>query len=134
MKKIDHVISIETARLVIGYLHNSLNESEKDLLDKWVSHSDENMENFCKLTENVDENVFDPNELIIETENAIDLWIIAGLIVRHQQGINGELEERCLEEWINVNEQNKMLYTKLQHSAFMQKMLVWNRLKREQMS
>lgn len=134
MKKIKQIISIETARLVIGYLHNSLTESEKNLLDEWVSHSNENMEIFCKLTENVDKNVFDPNELIIETESAIDLWIIAGLIIRRKEGINSELEERYLEEWITANEQNMMLYRKLQHPAFMQKMLVWNRLKREEMN
>lgn len=64
------------------------------------------MEIFCKLTENVDENVFDPNELIIETESAIDLWTIAGLIVRRKEGINSELEERYLEKWITANEQN----------------------------
>ncbi len=134
MKKIKQTITIEAARLIIGFLHNSLSDSEKDALDKWICLSDENMEIFCKLTENVDDNVFDPNDLIIETETAIDLWIIAGLIVRRQKGINNEVEEHYLDEWINADEQNKKLFRKLQHPAYMQKMLVWNRLKREEVN
>src|SRR5258706_9832300 len=105
MKKSKQTISIEAARLIIGFLHNSLSNSEKDALDKWICLSDENMEIFCELTKNVDDNVFDHNDLIIETKSAIDLWIIAGLIVRHQQGINNEIEEQYLNEWANADEQ-----------------------------
>ena len=132
MKKNKRTISIQIARLIIGYLHNSLADPEKDALDEWICLSDENMEIFSELIANADDNVFDPNQLIIETETAIDLWIIAGLIVRRQQGINNEVEELYLDEWANADEQNKKLFRKLQRPPYMQKMLVWNRLKREE--
>ena len=131
MKRKSQIISIETARLIIDYLYNNLSDSEKDNLDEWISHSDENMETFCILTKKVDDNVFDPNDLIMETEVVIDLWIIAGLIVRHQQGLNNKVEERYLNKWANADEKNKKLFKYLQHPAYMQKMLIWNELNRK---
>lgn len=86
------------------------------------------------LTDNLDHHVFDPDELIIETETLIDLWIIAGLIVRQHHGLNNDFEEYYLNHWVYADEQNLQLYKDLQHPAFMQKMLVWNRLKRDSLS
>ena len=123
-------ISVETARLIIGLLHNHLSFSDKEALDNWICLSDKNMEIFEQLTEHVDENVFDPDQLIVDTENIIDLWIIASLIVRHQKGLNNEVEELYLNEWIKADKQHKKLFKELEEPAYMQKMLVWNKLKR----
>lgn len=123
-------ISIETARLIIGFLHNNLSSSDKNALDDWICLSDRNMEIFEQLTAHVDENVFDPDQLIIDTEGTIDLWIVASLIVRHQKGLNNALEELYLNEWIKADKQNKKLFKELEDAAYMQKMLVWNKLKR----
>lgn len=131
MKNAPQIITVEAARLIVGYLHNRLSEPEKDVLDDWICLSDENMEIFEQLTEQMDDDVFNPDDLIVETENVIDLWIIASLIVRRQQGINNEVEDLYLDEWINATPQNKTLYEKLQRPAYMQKMLVWNRLRRQ---
>ena len=127
MEKDTTTIPFHAARLIIGYLHNSLTDSQKDELDERITASDNNMDLFAELTSGVDNNVFDPDRLLIETEEAIDLWIIAGLIVRHQQDLNNEGEEEYLNEWINASERNKTLFKELQHPAFMQKMLIWAR-------
>jgi hypothetical protein len=50
MKNGKQTISIESARLIIGYLHNSLTDPEKNALDEWICLSDENMEIFGELT------------------------------------------------------------------------------------
>lgn len=121
------------AHLIIGYLHNNLSTSQMDALHKWVCLSDKNMEIFEQLTLNADENVFNPDDVISDTESIIDLWMIAGLIVRHQKGMNNEPEESYLNEWINATKQNRKLFKKLQHPAYMQKMLVWNELKRQEL-
>ncbi|NCU05231.1 MAG: hypothetical protein GXC73_14725, partial [Chitinophagaceae bacterium] len=71
------------ARLIIGFLQNKLTESEKDQLDAWICKTDENMAFFEELTEGYHEAVFDPDQLIIETEEATELWIIAGLITKY---------------------------------------------------
>ncbi len=134
MKNDKQNITVKAARLIIGYLHNRLSDSEKDALDGWICRSDKNMELFCQLTENVDENVFNPDQLIVETEQVIDLWIIAALIARHQKGLNNEVEKLYLEDWVKADSKNEVLFKKLQYPAFMQKMLVWNELKRQQLS
>lgn len=132
MKKDLRKITVSAARLIIKYLHNSLTESEKDELDEWVSLNSTNQDLFAELTNKVDDNVFDPDKLIVDTEQAIDLWIIAGLIVREQQGMNNELEQQYLQEWVDADEQNRKLFGLLQNPAYMQKILVWNKLQREQ--
>ncbi|MEJ0106553.1 MAG: hypothetical protein WDO19_30185 [Bacteroidota bacterium] len=93
-----------------------------------VTASNDNMEVFAELTSGVDSNVFDPDQLLIETDEAIDLWIIAGLITRHQQGLNNIVEEKYLDEWVNACDRNKELFKLWQNPAFIQKMLVWVRM------
>ncbi|MBX3253281.1 MAG: hypothetical protein KF862_03985 [Chitinophagaceae bacterium] len=51
-------IPFRAAKLIIGYLHNSLTEVENDELDDWVGQSDDNMKIFEQLTDQVDEGVF----------------------------------------------------------------------------
>ena len=130
MEKETSTIPFQAVQLIIGYLHNSLTNPQKDELDAWITASDDNMKMFSDLTSGVDNNVFDPDQLMIETEEAIDLWIIAGLIIRRRQGLNNEVEEQYLNEWVNACKRNKKLFKELQHPAFMQKMLVWNRMQR----
>lgn len=132
MKHEEQFISVKAARLIIGFLHNTLTKAEAKALDKWVCVSDTNMKVFEELTEGVDENVFSADNLIIKTENIIDLWIIASLIVRRKMKMNNKLEDRYLDEWANADKENQAMFKKLQHPAYMQKMLVWNELKRQE--
>lgn len=132
MKNGDQTISVKAARLIIGFLHNTLTKTESKALDKWVCVSDTNMTIFEELTEGLDEHVFNADNLIVETENIIDLWIIAGLIVRRKMKLNNEVEDQYLDEWANADKQNKALFKKLQNPAYMQKMLVWNELRRQE--
>lgn len=125
-------ITVEVARLIIEFVCNNNDRTQK--LEQWVCQSNENEEIFSWLTDKVDDQVFDPNKLVIETETVIDLWIIAGLIVRHQKGLNNEFEEYYLNNWVNTNEQNRELFTNLQRPAYMQQMLSWNRMKRDEMN
>lgn len=133
MKRNDDTISVKTARLIIKHLHNSLTRREATTLDNWISQSDDNEELFARLTKNVDDTVFDADQLIIDTETVIDLWIVSALIIRRQRGLNNKMEEKYLDDWINADKQNKKLYNQLQQPSYMQKMIVWNRLKRERM-
>jgi hypothetical protein len=127
----ENKIPYAVAKLVIGYLHNSLTEAEKDELDEWINASDENMKIFEDLTEGVDDSVFDPDRLLIQTEEAIDLWIIAGLMVRQQQNLNNEIEEKYLHEWANASERNKELFKQLQQPNFMHKILLWAKMQQQ---
>lgn len=133
MKHDEQTISVKAARLIIDFLHNALTKAEIKALDKWICLSDTNMEIFEELTKGVADNVFNADKLIIETENIIDLWIIASLIVRRKMKLNNKMEDRYLDEWANADKQNKLLFKKLQHPAYMQKMLVWNELKRQEL-
>ena len=126
-------IPFAQACLVLKFLHNRITNAERNELDDWICASNENMALFEDLTKGVDDTVFDPDDLIAETEQVIDLWIIASLIARRQKELNNEAEEQYLDEWIQADSQNKMLYEKLQHPAYMQKMLVWNELKRQEL-
>lgn len=58
MEKENRLISFRAAKLIIGYLHNSLTEVENNELDDWVGQSDDNMKIFEQLTDQVDEGVF----------------------------------------------------------------------------
>ena len=58
MEKEIRLIPFRAAKLIIGYIHNSLTEVENDELDDWVGQSDDNMKIFEQLTDQVDEGVF----------------------------------------------------------------------------
>lgn len=58
MEKDVRLIPFRAAKLIIGYLHNSLTEVENDELDEWVCQSDDNMKIFEQLTDQVDDGVF----------------------------------------------------------------------------
>lgn len=98
---------MKTARLIIGFLHNTLTKAETKTLDKWVCLSDANMEILEELIEGVDEHVFDPDDVIIGTENIADLWIIASLIECRKMKLNSGVEEKYLDNWKNANKENK---------------------------
>jgi hypothetical protein len=65
---------LKAASLIIKYLHNSLNRRERNELDEWVTASDENEALFYELTDSVDDTVFSADNLIVETEQLLDLW------------------------------------------------------------
>lgn len=115
------------ARLIMGFLLNRLSEKEKDQLDAWVSESDENMELFEELTAGYDEAVFDPSELIIETEELTEIWVIAGLITQYLLGQTSEIEEEHLMMWASFSERNQQLFLKMQRPDFLNEMLLWLR-------
>lgn len=127
MDHAEQTIPVRAARLIIQYLHNTLSEAQTKELDDWMGISDENQELFEQLTEGVDDNVFSADELLIETEQAIDFWVIAGLVLRRQQQLNDEIEERRLDDWISASPHHAMMYQKLQSAAFMQSFLNWAR-------
>lgn len=127
-------IPIKAAHLIIGYLNNSLTASEKDQLDFWICSSDENMEIFAELTDGQDNAVFDPLRFMAETEEATELWIIMGLIIRHQQQAITTEEQRALDDWTNASPRNKLLFEELQNPAFFQKLLAWACMQRKNAS
>lgn len=118
-------VPLYAARLIIGHLQNKLNEKEQDELDDWLTESETNEEIFVELTDGMDDQVFSPEQLIIDTEEAIELWIIAGLLIRHFRGLNNEIEEKYLQEWSQISERNKEILEKMKDPRFMQQLLQW---------
>lgn len=92
MNPAEPTIPVRAARLIIQYLHNTLTESETKEFDDWMGFSDENQEPFEQLTESMDDSVLNADQLLIETEEAIDFWVSA-------------------------SDRNKMTYGKLQEAA-----------------
>ena len=127
-------IPFKAARLIIGFLHSSLTESEKDELDEWICSSDENMQIFVELIDGQDDAVFDPAQFMIETEDATELWIIAGLIIRQQQQAITTYEQKVLDDWMDASEGNKRLFEELQDPVFFQQLLAWSYIQRKNTS
>ena len=117
------------ARLVIGFLQNKLSKNEKDQLKAWVCESDANMTFFEELIAGYDEAVFDPTQLIIETDEATEIWIIAGIITRYLINDVDEIEKKHLMEWAALSERNQQLFFKMQQVDFLNELLLWLRPK-----
>ena len=125
MKNKSTFISVEAAKLIIHYTHNSLTEKQRDELDEWITASDDNLAIFEKLAEDHFDNVFDPDSLIVDTESLLDIWMIAGLIARDMRKIITRDEKKKLEEWMDESEENRTLYNSLNNPANLQKFTVW---------
>lgn len=110
-------IPIRIARLVIGFTHNKLSEAEMDELDLWLDESDENMKAYHVLIDGVIDNIFSADDLIIETEELLDTWMIAGLIARQMQGELGQDEKRALDRWRAAAPRNEELYRLFSNKA-----------------
>ncbi len=125
----DHAnsIPVNIVRLIIRYLHNKLTPAEVQSLEEWMGESEVNTDLFQELIADNSDNVFVPEQLLIETEEAIDLWIIAGLVLRRTRKMNDQIEEDRLTDWINACPRNQELYIKMQDAAFTQEMLNWSR-------
>ncbi|HEV7332694.1 MAG TPA: hypothetical protein VGN63_16765 [Flavisolibacter sp.] len=113
------------AQLIIRYTHNLLSEAEMDELDNFIVESDENVEIFLTLTEGLDDRIFSADELIIDTEDLLDNWMVAGLVAREMQGILGEDEKQALENWLAESETHQRLYALFQDKANLQKFVRW---------
>ena len=125
-----HHVPFRFARLIILFTSNMLSPEEHDELDKWVEASDENLEVFEALTSGLEDKIFSANDLIIETEDLLDVWMIAGLLARKIEGIISEEEQRSLDVWVEASEKNKALYELLQDKTNLQKLLSWVRNQR----
>ncbi len=125
----DHAnsIPVNIVRLLIRYLQNKLTPAEVQSLEEWMGESEVNTDLFQDLIADNSDNVFVPEQLLIETEEAIDLWIIAGLVLRRTRKMNDQIEEDRLTDWINACPRNQELYNKMQDAAFTQEMLNWSR-------
>lgn len=120
MKK-EKAIPIHIAKLIIGYLQNTLTEKEHLELDDWVGISDDHLEIFEQLCERNDDHVFDADALIMETDELLDYWMIAGLVARQMQNIISEDEKVILQSWIDASEEHKALYERFTNKANLQK-------------
>lgn len=125
MENNSEYISVKAAKLIIRYTHNLLTEKEKDELDEWITASDNKLAIFEELAAEFFDNVFDPDSLILDTENLLDVWMIAGLIARDMRKIITRDEKKKLKEWINACEENRSLYNTLNNPANLQKFTVW---------
>ncbi|WP_276504853.1 hypothetical protein [Terrimonas pollutisoli] len=130
MEKNNQLISLYHARLVMGFLQNSLTETQKDELDDWICESDENMIVFEDLTEDFDNNVFNPEEFMYETSDVIELWAIAGLIVRQQEKVITVEEQQILDTWLKDSARNRRLFKHLQNPPVLQKLIEWCKVER----
>lgn len=80
-------IPVKYANLIVRYTHNLLSEEEANALDEWLDMSDDNLAIFEDLTNGLDDAVFSPNDLICDTDDLLDVWMIAGLIARQMENI-----------------------------------------------
>ena len=131
MEKNNQLIPLHYARLVTGFLQNSLTEAQKDELDDWICASDENMIMFEDLTEGFDNKIFDPEEFMYETGDVIELWAIAGLVVRLQENLITAEEQQILDTWLKDSARNRHLFEELKNPPTLQKLIGWCRAHRK---
>lgn len=124
-------LSLRFAQLIVRYTHNLLNEAEMDELDNFLNESDENIEIFETLIEGLYDRIFSADDLIIETEDLLDTWMVAGLVAREMQGIISDEEKQALQTWLAESEEHRRVYALLQDKANLQKVVQWLKRLRE---
>lgn len=120
----DH-LPLKYAKLIVKHTHEILTEEEADQLDEWICASDDNLAIYETLIEEVVGHMFDPGELIEDTERAIEIWMVSGFIAREKEKIISDEEKRFLMEWVEADKQNEAIYKALTDTANLQKFIVW---------
>lgn len=118
-------LPLRYARLIVAYTHGLLSDAEADDLDEWICALDENLEIFEHLTGEVAHNIVDPESVIEETDDILELWVIAGLIARELKNDINEMQKTMLAEWIAASEHNEKMYKTLSNPANFQKFILW---------
>jgi hypothetical protein len=118
-------IPLPVARLIMGFSHNSLSPEQKNILDNWVCESEDNMTIFSDLIADVSDKIFDPYQFISETDEAVELWIIAALITKKKQKETNEVEEEYLSQWVELSERNRSLFEMMEQPAFIAQLISW---------
>src|SRR5690349_17339974 len=114
-------LPLRYARLIVNYTHSLLSEAELDELDEWICASDENLEIFEHLIGEIAGNVVDLDAIIEETDDVVELWVIAGLIARERKGEINETEKNMLAEWVAASEHNEEIYKAFSNPANFQR-------------
>lgn len=118
------MLTLHHAKLIMGFTHQTLTESEHDELDEWICETDENLEIFEELLDTVDSRRLSMDEIVVATEDMLNLWEVAGLIARELQGIIGKDERRDLDVWASISTRHKKLYRILRNPANLQQMVL----------
>lgn len=103
-------ISLRYAKLILAYTHNRLTEAQQAELDEWLETSDENLELFEALTDGYEEDILSLDNIIVDTDELLDYWMVAGLIARERKGIITKDEKRSLRQWVDAGDAHKKLY------------------------
>ncbi|MBO9572434.1 MAG: hypothetical protein J7497_09530 [Chitinophagaceae bacterium] len=118
-------LPIRYAKLIIKYTHRMLSEKEADELDEWICASDENLEIYEELLSEVIEGMIDAEELLDNTTEILEMWMMAALIEKERQNIISPDEKQFLKEWVEANEENEKVYQILLNPAKHQKIVVF---------
>jgi hypothetical protein len=113
MKARKSKIPVLMAKLIIKYSNQRISMEEHIELDKWVGSSEANVRIFEELTDDSSKNVFDAEQLIAETEDTVELWIIVGLVTRYLHNRLNAVQKEALEEWIKLSGKNKKIFEML---------------------
>lgn len=118
-------LPFKIAELILRYTHNLLSEKEADTLDGWITASDENLSLFEELTTGVLQKIVSLDDIIIETDNTLDTWMVAGLLARKLRGIISEDEERFLREWQEAHPEQEKLFRLLSTQEGLSRYAAW---------
>lgn len=118
------MLTLHHAKLIMGFTHQTLTESEADELDEWIGETDENLEVFEQLLGTVNHRRLSLDEIIVATEDIVDLWVVAGLMARQMQGIVEPEQKRQLKDWVSLSDQHKKLYKILRNPANLQTLVL----------
>jgi hypothetical protein len=119
----EKAIPTQIAKLIIGFLQNTLTEEQHLKLDQWLKVSDANLEVFEILCDGNDGNVFDIKELIIDTDDLLDEWMVAGLIARKMEGEISKVEKKFLKGWKGLSKDHKRRYKFLSNKDNLKKFI-----------
>lgn len=122
-------VPLYAARLVIGFLQNKVSEDERGKLDEWICESDENLSLFEELIAGYGESVFDPSQVIIETKELTELYVMTGLMARYWLDEIDTIEEDYLMSWVAASPRNELLFISMEQPDFFQEFLTWLRLR-----
>jgi hypothetical protein len=118
------LITLHHAKLIMGFTHQTLTEAEGDELDEWICEADENLEIFEELLNTVNNRRLSLDEIIVATEDIVDLWVIAGLMARQIQGVIEPDQKKQLKDWSSLSNQHKKLYKILRNPANLQSLIL----------
>lgn len=106
-------LPVRIAGLIIGFVCNTLTETEKEALNDWVCEKDDNLTIFEQLLDRENPDTIQPEQYLDRYHELMELWVVSGWMAKRELNAISEYELEEFTNWLLNNPERIIQMQKL---------------------